>query len=288
MIEDVGRKVRVFRPRRSTHARIMCHREKPEIISGRGGIFSRRSGTFSETGIHSGRRCEILSGCRAAGGICRNIAPMSEQGSLFLHAADRWPDAWRQRRYRQSLLPGAFLALALLAALPPFFQYIESRNGSPINDPILRVLPATDVSIAVFSCIWGAAALAIWQALKSPRFTLVFIWSFALLTASRMISIYLVPLETPPALIPLVDPLANRFYGSTFITKDLFYSGHTATMFLFVYCFPLPWQRRLTLAAACAVGVLVLVQHVHYTIDVLAAPLLTYLCYLGGKKAAFR
>lgn len=210
---------------------------------------------------------------------------MSDFGDLFI---DRWPQAWRDPRFRGRLIPGFLLALALLSALPPFFQAIEARAGTGLNDPLLHRLPPHDVSVAVFSCIWGAAALGIWTALRSPRFTLLFIWSFALLTASRMVSIWVTPLEPPHGLIPLVDPLANRFYGKSFITKDLFYSGHTATMFLFVYCFPLAWQRRLALAGGLAVGCLVLVQHVHYTIDVLAAPLLTYFCYLGGKKTAFR
>ncbi|RYY41191.1 MAG: hypothetical protein EOO08_02620 [Chitinophagaceae bacterium] len=206
----------------------------------------------------------------------------------FDAAADRWDASWRDKCFRRSLLLGVGLALVMLALLPPFFQFIEARPGHLLHDPVLAWLPAHDVSIAVFSCIWGVALLGVWQAVRSPRFLLVFAWGFALLTASRMGTIFVTALDTPPGLIPLIDPLANRFYGETFITKDLFYSGHTATLFLFAYCFPPGWRKWLALAAGCAVGVLVLVQHVHYTIDVLAAPLLTYFCYLVGKKAAFR
>ena len=266
----------------------MCHRPKPEIISGLLAAFSRINGIFfrSAASVLTAMRNSVRS--PAARVICRNIAAMTEQAALFDEITDRWREAWRRRDFRGRLLPGLLLALGLLAALPPFFQFIEARPGTALHDPLLQRLPARDVSVPIFSCIWGIAALAVWQAFRSPRFTVLFIWSFALLTASRLLSIYLVPLEAPADLIPLVDPLANRFYGATFITKDLFYSGHTATMFLFVYCFPLRWARRLALVAACAVGFLVLVQHVHYSIDVLAAPLLTYFCYLGGKKTAFR
>ncbi|GAB4091631.1 phosphatase PAP2-related protein [Flaviaesturariibacter terrae] len=213
---------------------------------------------------------------------------MSVPGDLFESTADRWDAAWRVKPLRRRLLEGILLSLVMLALLPPFFQLIEARPGRALHDPLLLAVSPRDVSLPIFSCIWGIAGLAVWQAFRSPRFMLLFVWSFAVLTAARMASIYLTALDTPPGLIPLVDPLANRFYGKTFITKDLFFSGHTATLFLFSYCFALRWQRRLAALAGVAVGCLVLVQHVHYTIDVLAAPILTYLCYLTGKKAAFR
>jgi hypothetical protein len=34
------------------------------------------------------------------------------------------------------------------------------------------------------------------------------------------------------------------------------------------------------------VGILLIIQHVHYTIDVLAAPLFAYVMYLLGSKIA--
>ncbi|RYY84568.1 MAG: hypothetical protein EOO15_19060 [Chitinophagaceae bacterium] len=213
---------------------------------------------------------------------------MHDTRDYFESAADRWDASWRDRRFRRGLLPGVALSLLMLALLPSFFQFIEARPGRPLHDPVLAWLQPHDVSISVFSCIWSIAALGIWQAFRSPRFLLLFAWGFALLTAMRMISIYATAFDTPPGLVPLIDPLANRFYGEHFVTKDLFFSGHTATIFLFGYCFPRGWRKMLAFAAGSAVGVLVLVQHVHYTIDVLAAPILTYLCFFIGKKAAFR
>ncbi|MFX7751990.1 phosphatase PAP2-related protein, partial [Acinetobacter baumannii] len=91
------------------------------------------------------------------------------------------------------------------------------------------------------------------------------------------ITISLVPLNPPQGLIPLIDPLTNIFYGGKFISKDLFYSGHTATLFLMSLCLQKQSEKILALIASIAVAVMVLIQHVHYSIDVLAAFPFAYL-----------
>ncbi len=87
-------------------------------------------------------------------------------------------------------------------------------------------------------------------------------------------------------LIPLRDPISNLFYGSknTYITKDLFFSGHTSTLCLIFLCLTKKEDKCKALVATFAVGIMVLLQHVHYSMDVLAAPPLTYLVYLIAKR----
>jgi hypothetical protein len=50
-------------------------------------------------------------------------------------------------------------------------------------------------------------------------------------------------------------------------------------MFLIYLCLQNKADKRLALAGAAIVGFLLLVQHVHYTMDVLTAPLFTWLVY---------
>jgi hypothetical protein len=113
---------------------------------------------------------------------------------------------------------------------------------------------------------------------------LLVLWTYILLSLSRFLSITLVPLDPPANLIGLADPLANTFYGPKFVTKDLFFSGHTSSLFLLFLCLRNRTDKMLALAGTVMVGILLLVQHVHYTMDVLAAPVLTWLIYRLTQK----
>ena len=112
---------------------------------------------------------------------------------------------------------------------------------------------------------------------------LIFVLGYILLTLSRFITITLFPLEPPLNLIELVDPLSNAFYGKSFVTKDLFFSGHTSSALMIFLCLEKKREKLFTLVATCVVGFGVLVQHIHYTIDVLAVPFFTYGCFWLAK-----
>ena len=103
-----------------------------------------------------------------------------------------------------------------------------------------------------------------------------------------MISITLLPLEPPVGLIPLKDPISSIFYGGTqvFIKKDLFYSGHTSIQFLIFLSLKKRTEKIVSLLATISIACFVLIQHVHYTIDVIAAIAFTYLIYRIGKWIA--
>ena len=114
---------------------------------------------------------------------------------------------------------------------------------------------------------------------------ILYLWAFCFLMISRMITISVFPLNPPNNLIPLLDPLINKtFYEGTFITKDLFYSGHTASMLLISFCIQNKMLKKITLIAAISIGIMVLLQHIHYTIDVIAVPFFTYVVYWLASK----
>jgi membrane-associated phospholipid phosphatase len=158
-----------------------------------------------------------------------------------------------------------------------------------LQDYVLDAVPAMDVSIPTFTIIWSVVLLVFYRIYQNPRLFLLVAYGFILMCVLRMLTISLLPLNPPPGLIVLKDPIANIAYGGKgiFITKDLFYSGHTGNMFLFFLCLQHKWDKIIALTASFLVGILVMVQHIHYSIDVIAAFLFTFFIYLGAKKLAF-
>jgi membrane-associated phospholipid phosphatase len=196
-----------------------------------------------------------------------------------------WQTAWSIPGFRHRFIAGIVLVISILAIFPFFFQRIELRPGVVLNDPLLALLPPHNVAVPLFIMIWTMAALTAFRAVWNPRIFLVFVWSFLLLSIFRILSITLVPLEPPAGLIGLSDPLSNFFYGhDRFITKDLFFSGHTSTIFLLYLCLTGRGDRRVALAATFGVAFLLLVQHVHYTLDILGGFLFGWLSWWIGSR----
>lgn len=197
-----------------------------------------------------------------------------------------WQASWKSQLFRRKLGIGLIGILAILVTFPYFFQTIETHTGPVLNDWVLDQLPPRDVSLLIFLTIWASGFLLLIRVRRSPAILMMFMYSYIIITLSRMLSINLLPLNPPVGLIPLVDPLTNAFYGDKYITKDLFYSGHTSTLFLIFMCLRRKWDRFFTFIGTLIVGAGLLLQHVHYTVDVLGAFVFTYPLYRLGKWLA--
>lgn len=127
------------------------------------------------------------------------------------------------------------------------------------------------------------------EVFSAPCYFLKAMYLVIAITLSRIITIYLVPLDPPPGLIVLKDPLTSITYGGLylFISKDLFFSGHTANLFMFYLRLQKKRDKQFALFATIAVGSLLLVQHVHYTVDVIVAFIFTYGLAVLAKRWSF-
>lgn len=205
---------------------------------------------------------------------------MSEQRA----AIGVWKINLQSSDYRKKLIIGLILISFILLSLPFFFQAIEKRNGISFNDYLLSWLPAYDLSLYIFTVIWSMTLFTFSRFKQDPNIFLTFLWGFILINLSRFVFIGLIPLNAPADLIPIHDPISNHFYGPKFITKDLFFSGHTAAMFLMFLCLKKRTDKVVALLATIIIGIAVLIQHVHYTVDVVMAPVITYFLWIGSKK----
>ncbi len=160
--------------------------------------------------------------------------------------------------------------------MPSFFNLIQKRTGPVLNDVVLAAIPAHNVSWAIFTVIWGIGFYALWRGIEKPSIYITYLWTFIFITLLRVLSISLIPLNPPAGLIVLTDPLTGVFYGQSTITKDLFFSGHTSILFLSFLCLEKKWDKIMALGGTFLVAFLLLVQHVHYTVDILAAPIIIY------------
>lgn len=188
-----------------------------------------------------------------------------------------WKSAFENRRFAFKFLSALAVFLIFPFKADNYFQWIQLRPGTQWNDHLLNLIPALNVSYPIFGIIYLSVIYLLFRLLQDPDRFLWFAWAFNLETALRFLSIYLVPLDPPVGLVDLHDPLAEIFiYGDNLaITKDLFFSGHTATM-VFV-CFFLPTARERWMAVGLSIVLvsLLLIQHVHYSLDILVAPLAT-------------
>jgi membrane-associated phospholipid phosphatase len=208
--------------------------------------------------------------------------------TILAELREEWQVAWQSAWYRKRVIGGLTVVVSILSLFPYFFQHIEKRSGYLLADPILGWLPPHNVSMAIFVIIWAIGLLATLRAAQDPHMFLTFIWAYALLLLLRTLSITLVPLDPPVGLIGLVDPISNFFYGPKFVTRDLFFSGHTSTVFLLYLCVPGKTDKGVTLIGTVVVGFLLMVQHVHYTLDVLGAFLFAWIAFWVVRRTVVR
>jgi membrane-associated phospholipid phosphatase len=200
-----------------------------------------------------------------------------------------WSEAWASSLFRKKVIFGILLFPSILLILPTFFSKIEARQGIVLNDWLLKRIPSMDFSVVIFILVWSTSLLILVRCIQKPAIFLMTLYFLIIITLLRIITISIIPLDPPNGLIILKDPITSLSYGgsSVFITKDLFFSGHTANLFMFYLCLQKKRDKLFALSTSLLVGLLVLVQHVHYSIDVIGAIVFTYLLVKYSKYLDF-
>lgn len=190
-----------------------------------------------------------------------------------------WKTAWDNSHFKIYFL---FILIAFVIVIlfyGRFLDYIELRPGSVLVDPVLNRFIPIEVTWFTFGIIYLSVIVVLIHLSWQPFQLLIAFQAYIFIALARMLSMYLTPLDPPPLLIPLEDPFVQSVSSGVVLTRDLFFSGHTSTAFLLFLSSTGRKMKIFFLICTILIGILVLVQHVHYSIDVLAAPFYAYTCY---------
>lgn len=198
-----------------------------------------------------------------------------------------WTVQLANKTFRRSLLlvPGLFIAYSSITQY--LSNYIEARKGVRLNDAILNLFPAQDFSLPIFVLLYSSLLMLILTHLHKPKVIMRLIEMHFLVAIVRQVCILLVALEPPAGIIVLRDVfLENTVYPhNTPLTKDLFFSGHVASIWIYFLCAQHRYLKLAFLFATLTMAFMILSMRVHYSYDVLGALFFTSLIYFGPAKA---
>jgi len=191
---------------------------------------------------------------------------------LFSSVKQEWIYAFSVKGFIRKLIFFIAFGLVLLTFLRYYFQYLEVRNGSVLNDWLLDKLSPKNFSWNIFGLLYLSISVGFLYLFTKPFILIRALETAAIVYSIRIITLYLVKLDPPAGIIPLVDPIANYFgFGGTLITKDLFFSGHTTSILILFLAVKIPSLKMYFLIALIAIVVMLLWQHVHYSVDIIGA-----------------
>ncbi len=188
---------------------------------------------------------------------------------------------FRSRYFQVSLAYS--VALFLVSLYINFYAgtYATTAASNYVTDIILDNIPVYDVDgIFVYGALALCAFIFLVCAIHPHRFLFV-LKTISVFVIVRSVFVSLTHIAPAPGQVEIVSNLLGRFtFGA-----DMFFSGHTGLPFLMALIF---WQnlslRYIFLATSIFFGTVVLLGHLHYSIDVFAAFFITYGIYVAATN----
>ena len=186
----------------------------------------------------------------------------------------KWKISLHDKNYIISLIIGFLVLFISLYINFLAGTYATEKASLPVTDIILSNIPVFDVDeIFIYGPLifWAFLALIFAYNPKKLPYSLKAIALFVIVRSIFISLTHLGPF--PNQIILATGQFSNKFiFGG-----DLFFSGHTGLPFLMALIF---WDKKIIryilIFSSILFGVVVLLGHLHYSIDVLAAFFITY------------
>lgn len=188
-------------------------------------------------------------------------------------------DFW-DSRHRGSLYAGILLLVLSFMVQVGAGRYSDMKASLSgfTGDILLDNLPVLNIDFIIVQGAMIFWVFSMGRLISRPKYLLFALKAIALFVVVRAFFISLTHIGIYPnqAIID-GDGMLDYIYSRLISDGEFFFSGHTGAPFLLALIFweNTPW-RRFFLAATVFFGASVLLAHVHYSIDVFAAPFITY------------
>lgn len=187
-----------------------------------------------------------------------------------------YKDFFTKERVRSLVV--AFILFGLAVVFQFYASAYSNRvSSNAVPDLLLNALPVVNLNIIIIEGALTAIVGTIVLLLVKPKYLIFAFKAAAIFIATRAVFVSLTHLGIYPGQINPGTDFIDRIYTGLGLEAGFFFSGHTGLPFLMALIF---WDEKfwryfyLVLSAVFAVSVLL--AHVHYSIDVLAAPYITY------------
>lgn len=206
--------------------------------------------------------------------------------SYMASIIEAWKPELKNKTFRIKLIliPGLFFAYS--AITQQLGNYVEMRKGIRLTDKLLDFFPSQDFSVYIFMLLYASLFTVLVTHLNRPKVVLRVLEMHLFVAIVRQICILLLALEPPVGMIVLRDVfLENTVYPKhSPMTKDLFFSGHAASIWIYFLCAEKKYLKSLFLLATILMGFMLLSMRIHYSYDVFGAIFFTTLIYVTPTK----
>ncbi|MHB1770014.1 MAG: phosphatase PAP2-related protein [Minisyncoccota bacterium] len=165
------------------------------------------------------------------------------------------------------------------------YSYLARPTSVYVGDILLDNLPVVNLNFIIIEGALSCIVLGTLFVFSKPRYILFTLKTVALFIATRAFFTSLTHIGIYPGAINPGAGFLDSIYMYLDFQTGFFFSGHTGLPFLMALIFwrePLP--RIVLLLLSFVFAVAVLLAHVHYSIDVFAAPFMAYGIFAIAKK----